>query len=457
MRYSVPWAYVNGAGAGAPDLPRDAVAYDGKRQGETPLAWGQQYIRNIIRTLAPNDEHLNLAYALEIPQRCTIDDVVRVVAWAMEQFDTLRTHYDGDVDSEVQLLHASGSVPLPSWDVDPEDAANASQVLLKAMAANPFDVRNGPVVRWGLTLRAGAPHRLLVVLSHMTMDGIGAGIFNQALTRALELRVSGAVLEQSTQWQPLDQVAFEQSSRGAAVAEASRAYWRRELRRHRSCDAGARYSGEDLPYWNGVLDSSRTVNAVAKMARATGMRENSILVAVFARVLADVMGRSDVPMNIRTANRVPGASASMVGHLSQATFVWFDGCDDDLATYLKSSNGRVLSSYRYGRYRPRDLDEALSEVTDRDGTGVDMGFTLNSLRPAAHDYADASITPTSFEWFDKREQENVKAFITALRGSRISLMADTRWLSPADIQQVLLSVEHLLEGAKNIGATPVRH
>ncbi|MEU7856250.1 amino acid adenylation domain-containing protein [Nonomuraea sp. NPDC049141] len=91
----------------------------------------------------------------------------------------LRTRYEEHDGEPVPVVEPTRLVQLKVVDATPRGA----DALAKHAARDPFDLRNGPVLRALLLRLADDRHRLLVTVHHIAFDGWSAGVFLDELAR----------------------------------------------------------------------------------------------------------------------------------------------------------------------------------------------------------------------------------------------------------------------------------
>ncbi|MFI7637615.1 amino acid adenylation domain-containing protein [Nonomuraea sp. NPDC049400] len=92
---------------------------------------------------------------------------------------SLRTRYEEHDGEPVPVVMPAQPVQLKIMDATPRGA----EALAKHAARDPFDLRNGPVLRALLLRLADDRHRLLVNVHHIAFDGWSAGVFLDELAR----------------------------------------------------------------------------------------------------------------------------------------------------------------------------------------------------------------------------------------------------------------------------------
>lgn len=433
------------------------IGFSALSSGEGDLTSGQRYIWDIMEALAPHDEHLNIAFPIEIGPGISLAQVLTVVQHTIERYDTLRTFFPRRADGTLyQRLDASGRAPVTLRDVSNEgDVDDETAELMTDLAGRRFDLTRAGLLRCGVVSRRAQPSRLVLCLSHMLTDAIGAWMLSRRLRGQLLPDVSGLSPETDRPWQPLDQLAVEQSDAGRLVAQQSLGYWREHLAvaplDHGPPSADAASSPR---YWHGALTSSALTLASGRLADRWKVSSNSVLLAAAGVLLGHVSGE-DAPMLImRVSNRMPGPTQHAIGHYLQAVPIGFNLTVHSVGLLVRAVHRTAITAYRYGRYQPSELTALLAELRQTRGAPVDIFNTVNCIRqPARHQGrsadAAANISESSFNWLEKREVEAIKTFLYIYPGNEVSLFADTATIPPSGIEESLRGLERMLVAADN--------
>ncbi|MEQ4719999.1 amino acid adenylation domain-containing protein [Nonomuraea sp. B19D2] len=131
-----------------------------------------------IEQMAPGAQYnVPILFALDGPLDAgrlenAINEIVR-------RHPPLRTRYEEHDGEPVPVVMPAQPVQLKVMDATPRGA----EALAKHAARDPFDLRNGPVLRALLLRLADDRHRLLVNVHHIAFDGWSAGVFLDELAR----------------------------------------------------------------------------------------------------------------------------------------------------------------------------------------------------------------------------------------------------------------------------------
>ncbi|MEV0143625.1 amino acid adenylation domain-containing protein [Nonomuraea sp. NPDC050733] len=131
-----------------------------------------------IDQMAPGSQYnVPILFSLDGPLdagrlESAINEIVR-------RHPSLRTRYEEHDGEPVPVVEPAAPVTMKVMDATPR-GANA---LARHAARDPFDLRNGPVLRALLLRLADDRHRLLMTVHHIAFDGWSAGVLLDELAR----------------------------------------------------------------------------------------------------------------------------------------------------------------------------------------------------------------------------------------------------------------------------------
>src|SRR5204863_2094105 len=111
-----------------------------------------------------------------------------------------------------------------------EARAAAVKRLASAEAARAFDLRRGPVLRWGLLKLAANEQVLLLTLHHIASDGWSTAVLVRELVQLYEWYRRGAASQMpDLEIQYGDYAVWQRAMLEGGALEAQMQYWREEL------------------------------------------------------------------------------------------------------------------------------------------------------------------------------------------------------------------------------------
>ncbi|MFD0891043.1 condensation domain-containing protein, partial [Streptosporangium algeriense] len=200
--------------------PAGLVArFHGGRTASGPPTVGQANMIRCVLTDPP--EHMNYGLVLNVPPGTTLDGVVSAVALLVSRHESLRTTFrDG-------LQHVVGEGELLIGVHESQGSADLADEVASRLQAVRFDPETELPVRTAVIVSGGVPERVILVITHTTVDAVGLGLLRAELNRLL----LGETPKPVTSPQPLDVAWTEQSPASLKRAQAAIAYWRANLER----------------------------------------------------------------------------------------------------------------------------------------------------------------------------------------------------------------------------------
>ncbi|MFP2898978.1 amino acid adenylation domain-containing protein, partial [Corallococcus sp. 4LFB] len=153
------------------------------RDRPLPLSFAQQRLW-YLQELEPESTAYNNAIIFRLTGALDITALQTALHSLVERHEVLRTTYALADDGAVQVIHATGTLPLRTEDV-PGDTAEAREAAMllrcQAYTATPFHLDTGPVARALLLRLAPDTHVLHLLLHHVVSDAWCALVLSQEL------------------------------------------------------------------------------------------------------------------------------------------------------------------------------------------------------------------------------------------------------------------------------------
>ncbi|MEV0969396.1 condensation domain-containing protein [Microtetraspora glauca] len=433
------------------------ISFAGTRSGRAPLTWGQRAIWDAIRRTAPDDRYFNFGRVLEVPRGArpaSVAYVSRGIGLLVERHEALRTLVG---PGACQDLRDRGVLPVRiAAGADPD-------LVLAELSATAFDYADEWPLRVGLVTGGGPLHEdevthVVLVFCHMAADGLGA----EQVVRDLRLFLLRGGLPGDPPPQPLDLARWQESVAGRRQAAAAATHWEREYRRIPATmfdlPSGA---AERPPVRRAALSSPAIDLAAQRLAVRHGTSTSTVLLTAVSALVAEVTGHETVAVLPIVSNRFGRDTRTAVTTLSQeGLFVLGTGGSSGgpvrtrpgagFADLLAAARAAVLRAYRSGYHDPGDRERIVAETSRERGVPIHPYCCFNDMRftERATDHDDELIrrapSETSLTWPLSQDELNCRFCVHVSDATRVSVTADTRWLSKADIERYLLGLERLL-------------
>ncbi|MFE0590781.1 amino acid adenylation domain-containing protein [Micromonospora echinospora] len=285
-----------------------------------PLSFAQEQLW-LVDQLSPGEStyHSPLVYRL----RGTLDVAALRTALThlVARHDALRATFGTEDGTPYQEIAPPAPVRLDVRPVPgdtPDDREAALHETLRAEVTTPFDLRVGPLYRFGLLRLADDDHVLLLLLHHIVTDGWSAGV----LRRDLADGYAAAVARHPPRLPPPGRtyaahVLAQRARLTPETLESGLRHWERALRdvppvelptdRPRTAASGRPGATVVRP----LPDALR--HRVAAFCRDRQVSPFMLLTAALAAVLATEAGQEDLPLGVPLLGRPETELEEVVG------------------------------------------------------------------------------------------------------------------------------------------------
>ncbi|PZG17743.1 hypothetical protein C1I95_14905 [Micromonospora craterilacus] len=458
------------------DLRRISVS--GAVSGAAPLTWGQRAILRSVEWVREDIGYFNMGYRMAIPAGVGVDGVVAALRTVLARHAALRTRFvrtDGEVR---QMVDGSGAIRLDVHEV----SADAVDATVQGLYEHRRSVKLRPEYDWPLRAQLvtapGGPATLLLVLSHLAVDGTGALLLVAELERVLG---GGEVADEPVG--PLDIAADEATAPLLQRHARALEHWRLAL-----TDAPATLFDYPAvpaaqPRFRALTMASRAVTLAAdQIAVRRRVTSSAVLCAAAACVLGQVTGHPDLAMQIIVHNRFDARRRRVIGTFAQNGLLRVDLTGRSFDEAASAMLGAMLTAYQTGYYEPDEMRRLHADLARERGAEIDLSAYFNDIRPADHRPAAAGTTVTAEQLTALCRETTIVEdggwprvdatyFVTtgvAGSATTVQLLADTTFVPLPEMSRALAGMERLLVraatdqvSADSIGPVtevrPVRH
>ncbi|MGV0104585.1 Non-ribosomal peptide synthetase [Nostoc sp. DSM 114160] len=283
-----------------------------------PLSYGQQALW-FLWQLAPESAAYNMVFACRICSQVNVTTLQKTFQLLINRHPQLRSTFSKQGNQVVQQIHQT---QLP--DFQQINASNWSEQELEQRVfqeyKQPFDLKNGPIIRVRLFTSSPDEHILLMSVHHIAGDGWSMPLLMEELIAsypALESGVEPSLIP--LQHSYIDYIYWQRELLTTAQGEKLWNYWQQQL------------AGE-LPVLNLPTDKPRpsiqTYNGAShnftlspelteklkKLAQTEGVTQYILLLAAFQVLLYRYTGQEDILVGVPTSGRTQIEFASIVGY-----------------------------------------------------------------------------------------------------------------------------------------------
>ncbi|MCP4415555.1 MAG: amino acid adenylation domain-containing protein, partial [Chloroflexi bacterium] len=142
-----------------------------------PLSFAQRRLW-FLQEMTPGSLLFNTPMALRLEGKLDESALGQACQALVERHENLRTTFTAVSGIPQQIVHDSWQVELHKKRVSTEESDNVLQTAVQ----QPFDLENGPLLRFHLLRLSPTEHILLLVFHHIIVDGWSVGIMLDELT-----------------------------------------------------------------------------------------------------------------------------------------------------------------------------------------------------------------------------------------------------------------------------------
>ncbi|MFD7892324.1 condensation domain-containing protein, partial [Streptomyces albidoflavus] len=300
----------------------EAAVTPAPRDGLLPLSFTQERLW-FLENFTPGGVEYTVTGALRLTGTVDPGALRTAVAGLVDRHESLRTTFASVAGRGVQVVHETMDVPVRT--AAPADAA-ALDALLRAEAAEPFDLTAGPLVRVLLAEVPGTgaahgtepEHVLVLAMHHIVTDGWSMGI----VTRELSELYAAAVRGTAPALPPLpvqypDFAVWQRDRLEGEGLDRQLAHWREKLDGIEPLELPTDRPRPAVRTSAGAVHSFEVPTALAgrlaEVARDGGASLFMVLTAVTQLVLSRYTGQRDIAVGTVVSGRERTELENLVG------------------------------------------------------------------------------------------------------------------------------------------------
>ena len=422
------------------------VAFEGDGAGEGQLSWGQSENWSTITEIG---NWFPLGGVKPLDPGTTVEDIAAELSYLMGRYQPMRTRLRFDADGRpLQVVSGSGNIDLEIIDAGDADAGEVADAVAERYRSADLDFTTEWPVRMGVVRRKGELTHLVVLMSHLAVDGTGALIMMGEVAARADTPVP--------ELQPLAQARWQGSSAGQRQNNSALRYHEGILRSVQPRRYRPQPNPDQPRYRQGEFDSPAMLPAVQAIAERTGLGSSTVLLALFATSLSAVTGIHPVVLRPIVGNRFRPGLSGVVCTLAQAGLCVLDVVTDSFDETVQQAQRSLMNAYKHGYFDPAAMAELKERIDLERGTPVDTHCFFNDRRGAAQqmevrqDPATApeggeAPGPGTFRWVlgqDSPSLESLFLQVDDVPGTiHLTFVMDTHCLSLADGEALVRGME----------------
>ena len=423
---------------------RVVVAFSGDGSGTEDLAWGQQDIWMSARRLG---SWMPLGGVQPLPPGTTVEDMAGQLGYMLGRYQVLRTKLLlDDLDRPRQVVHADGVAALEVVDAGDTDPAVVAAEVHRRYTDTMLDFAAEWPIRMGVVRRHGHVTHLVLVLSHLATDALGARVMLREVATRDATPVTGM--------QSLDQARWQRSPSGQRQNQSALRHYESILRTIAPRRFPQSRDVRPQPVWSGDFTSPAMRLAVAAVADRTKLDAATVLLAAFAVALTRVTGVNPVVVRPFVGNRFRRGLADVVSTVAQSGLCALDVADVPFGEALVRVKHAMMTVYKHAYHDPADFAALLDRVSRERGTDVDVACFFNNRRAEDAPPPTSEVTPdvlaealprSVLRWTPTDKTPMRRTFTRVEPDTadalRLTMLIDTNLLSPADAEACLRGME----------------
>ncbi|MBK4989947.1 non-ribosomal peptide synthetase [Pseudomonas sp. S36] len=330
-----------------------------------PMSFAQQRMW-FLAQMEGGSQAYNVPLALRLCGALNSDALEGALLAILERHQVLRSQFVATEDSAEVLIAAT---PTHGWLQCEDLPAEALAERLQALAAAPFDLASGPLMRAHL-LRLGSEHQVLALtVHHIVADGWSLGVLTQELSVLYGQfckGASGALPALPIQY--TDYAVWQRRWLAGERLQRQADYWRQALEgapallslpSDRPRPERQDYTGASLP----VLLPPRLTAALRTLANRHGATLYMTVLGAWAALLARLAGQADVVVGCPVAGRGRAELEPLMGLFVNTLALRIEpGIASTTQGLLQQVRGRVLQAQAHQDLPFEQVVEAVRPV-----------------------------------------------------------------------------------------------
>jgi hypothetical protein len=441
------------------------VPFEGDISGVGELTWGQWEIWPSLRE--SHTTSFSIGWWQELPPGRTAADIADDLQFIMSRHSSLRTRLQFAADGRPQQAIAqAGKALLEVVDSGDSDPARVAADVYSRLDSRPaLDCASDWPVRWAVIVSRGTATHLVSLFSHLATDGEGVRVVLDDLARRDP--VTGLAAGPVAEIEPLELARLQASSAATKRSESALRRWEQLLRvvPTRTFPGSAGYCHPR--YRQTFYDSPASFLAVQTVAARTEVSTSTVLLAAYAVAQARLTGSSPAVVQLVVNNRFRPGFEQVVSQLCHFSLCVMDVAGITIDEAVDRARNSAIAAYKIAYCDPLRRRELVARIGRERGAEPDIGTCFVNDRRMQHRHEPGDQPPGPAEVLAARPSALFTGYQNNDGGERCylhinnvpdtiqyELLADTHYLSPANIEAFLRGIETVLVEAALDPAAP---
>ena len=376
------------------------------RPERLPLSYAQQRLWFIDQLEGGVSPDYHIPAALRLRGELDRSALERAVETIVARHESLRTRF-GQVEGQlVQIIMAEVRIAVPVEDLSalaPPARQRALSVALRQEWQQPFDLAQGPLLRFKLLQFGPQEHVLLRTFHHIVSDGWSVGVFDQEFATLYEAFRDGS----DNPLEPLrvqyaDFVLWQRGWLDQAASDHGLAYWKEQLAgipqqlalpTDRPRPARPSYAAEACA----VSLSAAQVTGLKGLSQAHQATLYMTLLSALAALLARYSGQEEILVGSPIANRQDVQLEGLIGLFANSLVMRVRvTSEQSFRELLAEVRSTTLEAYQHQDIPIERLVEELSPERSLNSTPLfQVMFALQNAPAGLQRLQGLEITPVA--------------------------------------------------------------
>lgn len=438
-------------------LEQIVVQFKGEGSGPEPLSWGLWAQWGAYQI---EGRVVSAGGTMKLDEGVTVNQIATMLGLIVSRHPSLRTVIELDDEGVPrQRVLESGELVLEVVHLEGgEDPAEVAEEYRRRYDEKGWDIYTYDTVRMAVVCVDGVASHFVAMYNHFFIDGSGIDAIGRDMRANLDLD-TGRQLGPVEGLTPIEQMRSQQTPAAQRQAKVSLRHWETTMRTMPLRLFGESADKRSPRFWQPTYNSPAAHLAVQVLMGRTEMHSSVILLAAYAKALANISGKDMIVLRSLVSNRYRPGLKESVAPVAQSGLTVVDASECPFDELIGRAFRAQVAGGRHGYYDPRDLWKLIDRVAEDRGEKPDLTvYYSDRRRGAAQGLAEgplpareqtmALLPQSTLTWGEEEDIQNgATAFLLvnpAKDAIEYTLSADTHKLSPATIEALMREVEKVL-------------